>query len=67
MKAQLDGLESGYNSKAKTKLLIEDFLILNSVGNIDELKMFLDVRSLEFVNHDYKFFSKVYLNQVMLV
>ena len=67
IKAQLDGLESGYNSISKKNLQIEDFYILNSVGNIDELKMYLDVKEFKFENNDFKFSSKKNYKKVKIL
>jgi len=64
IRAQLEGLEKGYNANGDVKIEKEDFYILNSVGNIDELKMYLDAKDFKFDEEETKFYYKPNLNKV---
>ena len=63
-KAQLEGLLAGHNKKAITKISLEDLYIINSVGNLEELKMLIDVREYEFADGDHRFYNKENMKNV---
>ena len=65
IKAQIEGLTIGYKTKVNNStLVIEDFYLLNSIGNIDDLKRYLKMQDYIFPNGDTQFFSKDNLNAV---
>ena len=66
IRAQLEGLEKGYNVNSVNKIQKEDLYILNSVGNLEELRMYLDTMEFKFDEEETKFYYTPNLKKVII-
>lgn len=62
IKAQLEGMTEGYNKQAKKeeKLSIEEFYLMNSQGNYNDLIRYMEADNLEFKNTEEFFTDENY-------
>jgi hypothetical protein len=64
IKAQLEGITTGYNKQSnENPLSIEDFYYMNTQGNFNDVRKFLQMEKYQYVNKE-KFYTKENLQKV---
>jgi hypothetical protein len=54
IKAQLEGITAGYNKQSSNKLAVEDFYYMNTQGNFNDVRKYLQMKTVSFTNkHDF--------------